>query len=305
MGIGIPAGWEIFNGGCPPIETVGACCLPGGSCTSVTEDQCVSLDGVYLGDGEICSPDPCEGKGGTIPPSTEPSTVSESCQNIISWTGSANGFSFQDSCGQSTGWLGNDPPHYILYDPNIVVTMQPTSTCYGVMYASATAHSTTPDITEIVCSFRELISGNPIAGICTAIQPNSTYNNFTGVTLIYDFDTSTVYLQRWTNGDLSNISNGTTLSSSVVSIVSGDIFYMQLWAGAFNEIFAGIYNENFANPSKWDTTVSLSGTTIYNTFGVLCLGNASGSVRFGSSGQGGCTGDPQLTMQVQTDSLPI
>jgi hypothetical protein len=38
----------------------GACCPPGGSCQFVTEDECLAMGGVYLGEGISCEPDPCE-----------------------------------------------------------------------------------------------------------------------------------------------------------------------------------------------------------------------------------------------------
>ena len=38
---------------------VGACCVPDGSCVTVTSNQCMQLGGVYHGDNTTCSPNPC------------------------------------------------------------------------------------------------------------------------------------------------------------------------------------------------------------------------------------------------------
>jgi spore coat protein A len=38
---------------------VGACCIPDGSCVTVTSNQCTQLGGVYHGDNTSCSPSPC------------------------------------------------------------------------------------------------------------------------------------------------------------------------------------------------------------------------------------------------------
>jgi spore coat protein A len=38
---------------------VGACCIPDGSCVTVTASQCAQLGGAYHGDNSPCSPNPC------------------------------------------------------------------------------------------------------------------------------------------------------------------------------------------------------------------------------------------------------
>jgi hypothetical protein len=41
-------------------EPIGACCTPEGACWQGTETFCESaLGGVFVGDGELCEPDPC------------------------------------------------------------------------------------------------------------------------------------------------------------------------------------------------------------------------------------------------------
>jgi spore coat protein A len=39
--------------------TLGACCVPDGSCVTVTSNQCTQLAGVYHGDNTSCTPNPC------------------------------------------------------------------------------------------------------------------------------------------------------------------------------------------------------------------------------------------------------
>ena len=39
--------------------TLGACCIPDGSCVTVTSNQCGQLGGLYHGDGTSCNPSPC------------------------------------------------------------------------------------------------------------------------------------------------------------------------------------------------------------------------------------------------------
>jgi hypothetical protein len=42
-----------------PLVPVGACCFPSGSCLVGTEVDCEEADGIYVGDGISCDPDPC------------------------------------------------------------------------------------------------------------------------------------------------------------------------------------------------------------------------------------------------------
>jgi len=50
---------DVF--GTEPPEPVGACCLIGGNCIVVTQDDCVQQLGNYLGDGFPCGLGPCPG----------------------------------------------------------------------------------------------------------------------------------------------------------------------------------------------------------------------------------------------------
>jgi Dockerin type I domain len=74
---GCPAGWKSFNqlGLCTPsgdwvmrvtwspftCETQGACCLPNGDCDFLTQTQCQSQGGTYLGDDVPCGIGACSG----------------------------------------------------------------------------------------------------------------------------------------------------------------------------------------------------------------------------------------------------
>ncbi|MFC1573239.1 hypothetical protein ACFL6M_06530, partial [Candidatus Eisenbacteria bacterium] len=45
------------------LECVGACCLSGETCQAITEVECQSLSGEFLGYGVSCDPNPCTGQG--------------------------------------------------------------------------------------------------------------------------------------------------------------------------------------------------------------------------------------------------
>ena len=45
--------------GSQPNEPTGACCLPSGSCLTVTASDCNSFFGVFFGEGLICGIAPC------------------------------------------------------------------------------------------------------------------------------------------------------------------------------------------------------------------------------------------------------
>ncbi len=46
--------------GCGPIHPVGACCLPNGSCSVLTQEECGGQGGRYQGAGSTCTPNPCQ-----------------------------------------------------------------------------------------------------------------------------------------------------------------------------------------------------------------------------------------------------
>lgn len=47
-----------FNSFCCPSPT-GACCLPNKTCTIITQNQCLSNNGIYNGNGVDCSNTSC------------------------------------------------------------------------------------------------------------------------------------------------------------------------------------------------------------------------------------------------------
>jgi hypothetical protein len=47
--------------GAEPPEPTGACCLIGGNCIVVPQDECLQQLGNYLGDGFPCGLGPCPG----------------------------------------------------------------------------------------------------------------------------------------------------------------------------------------------------------------------------------------------------
>lgn len=288
MGIGIPAGWEIFNGGCPPIETVGACCLPGGSCTSVTEDQCIALDGVYLGDGEVCSPDPCEGTGGTIPPAGTTVTTFQSCENVFSRT-----LSLSDACGDSD-FVGDPPnlsPWYYSDDrgADITVSSNSSTPCYGITFTYGIGGYNTLEFVEAYVAYKGS-TGTPSAGVCISSSGTDT-SSITTFAIITDFNTGITRLVQFTNNDIASYTNGTTLYSASFTPSVGNIFYFQMYKDldGFSP-FNGLYAAVLAGSGDYSTEVWGFGDSftpnIYPKYnlGLIATGDATGTMSFGVDG---------------------
>ena len=55
VGLNGATGWNPYIVSTP----VGACCADDGTCAQITEDECQSVGGQYVGDGAPCEPNPC------------------------------------------------------------------------------------------------------------------------------------------------------------------------------------------------------------------------------------------------------
>ncbi|MCB9464053.1 MAG: hypothetical protein H6682_10240 [Candidatus Eisenbacteria bacterium] len=55
VGLNGATGWNPYTVSTP----VGACCADDGTCAQITEDECQSVGGQYVGDGAPCEPNPC------------------------------------------------------------------------------------------------------------------------------------------------------------------------------------------------------------------------------------------------------
>jgi spore coat protein A len=68
---------------------IGACCVPDGSCVTVTSNQCTQLGGVYHGDNTSCAPNPCP------PPLGACCLPSGDCTNVTALQCGALGGAYQ------------------------------------------------------------------------------------------------------------------------------------------------------------------------------------------------------------------
>jgi hypothetical protein len=51
--------WGVAGENACPVLAIGACCITGGSCQVLGEEECTVVGGTYMGSGTNCDPNPC------------------------------------------------------------------------------------------------------------------------------------------------------------------------------------------------------------------------------------------------------
>ncbi|MFA6082660.1 MAG: hypothetical protein WC773_04630, partial [Patescibacteria group bacterium] len=83
-------------------------------------------------------------------------------------------------------------------------------------------------VRSVSLTFKAVIAGSPISGVCIGVPSTATATSFSGYTLLYDPGHATQKLKivKWTTASLISLSNGTVLTSQNTTLVANDVIQL-------------------------------------------------------------------------------
>lgn len=217
-----------------------------------------------------------------LPPSppVENSKESISCHQVFSWTRPADPVQWVTTLETYSPTL-----HYKAKDRIADVTIHQSTACYGIL-TSLIPGIAAPESISFACSFKELVSGTPVSGICfLATHANGALpNNVTCLALVVNWATGVTGLYRFVNADLGSLNNATLLYSAAYTPAVGDYFFLASVQDSFeNTITASIYAEgDYGGTLLWGTSLTLVVSNNARA-GLIAIGGPEGTARFGAS----------------------
>lgn len=214
--------------------------------------------------------------------------VEITCAEVFAWDRTrGNGNAIQWSaapCHTSSGDITRS------FDVEAEVTISPSLLCYGIMNVIIPG-SSTPEDYSIAMTFRELLSGAPIAGIAICSEATSA-DDVTCIALLTNWLEGTTGLYRFTGTSLNSLNNATVLSVSSYTPSVGDYYFLSSIQDPFeNTLSARIYAEgDFGGTALWEDVRTLE-LTNNSKFGFVAVGGPTGSVRFGHTDNQECHSD--------------